>query len=145
MNQVLLSEASMSYQPTSASAAAWRGFMLPSFQARIVGRDANQAFGQFAFILGQEIAEVIRQFRGIVRRQLNQCSFSVVAFSSGSVASPDFPISQMGRRIHYRSSARDANHRRRHEIPAHKRERDGMARLHARQLADRGAADKSRG
>jgi hypothetical protein len=103
----------MRYQPTSASEAAWRGFILLCLEARIVAGHAprpNRCFG-YRIVPAVRRPVVLEKFTHAIVRSV---------------------VSRDARPIGQRSFRLNGNRRRHYQIPTHKRERGCVAECHCR-------------
>jgi hypothetical protein len=108
------------YQPTSASAAAWRQFTLFFLETRVVAGDAVRLF-----VKGLQGFELMAL--GLI---VEPAEFSL-AISGGIEALNNIPFCKRQRLIDWVTD-RPLRH---HQIPAYSRERSGVAELHVRRLA----------
>jgi hypothetical protein len=127
-----------------ASAAAWQRFILISLEARIVARDAYAVPS-----LSLHCVELINP-----RISASRCAIRVLPWVKGnSIQNGEFlstlPSGIVTVRVFPVIQGSINNYLgtfpwRQHEVPAHKGERSGVAKVHARELADRRTTDKCR-
>jgi len=121
-----------SFDSETASAAAWRSCILLFLEARIVRRDAVR-IAQFTFETGHSVRlpmAIIRNraltigFIFELLRVRHSCPLSERGLRFDLAYAPPVTAAYVMPRLHHVTG-------RRHQIPAHKRERGGLAKLHS--------------